>query len=48
MGAMGGKAWLEGNGFGGSRFMVAVPEMSDTLDSTSPEAGVMSEAGPDS
>jgi signal transduction histidine kinase len=48
MDAMGGRVWLESNGFGGSRFMVAVPEMSDTTASTKgPEAGVMSETGPD-
>jgi signal transduction histidine kinase len=48
MGAMGGRVWLESNGFGGSRFMVAVPEMRQTGEGTAgPEAGVMSEAGPD-
>lgn len=26
MGAMGGRVWVEGNGFGGSRFVVALPE----------------------
>ncbi|MGD0017934.1 MAG: HAMP domain-containing sensor histidine kinase [Candidatus Limnocylindrales bacterium] len=46
MNAMGGRVWLESNGYGGSRFMVAVPEMRDTSeDSGGPEAGVMSEAG---
>ncbi|MGZ6274098.1 MAG: GAF domain-containing sensor histidine kinase [Candidatus Limnocylindrales bacterium] len=46
--AMGGRVWLEPNGFGGSRFMVAVPEMRQTGgDSAGPEAGVMSEAGPE-
>ncbi len=46
--AMGGRVWLEPNGFGGSRFMVAVPEMRQTgEDSAGPEAGVMSEAGPE-
>jgi signal transduction histidine kinase len=46
MNAMGGRVWLESNGFGGSRFMVAVPEMRDTSgDGGGPEAGVMSEAG---
>jgi hypothetical protein len=25
MGAMGGRVWLEGNGYGGSRFMLALP-----------------------
>ena len=46
MNAMGGRVWLESNGYGGSRFMVAVPEMRDTSgDSDGPEAGVMSEAG---
>jgi signal transduction histidine kinase len=48
MGAMGGRVWLESNGFGGSRFMVAVPEMRQTGEGTAgPEAGVMSEAGPE-
>jgi signal transduction histidine kinase len=46
MSAMGGRVWLEGNGFGGSRFMVAVPRMLHTdNDDGGPEAGVMSEAG---
>jgi signal transduction histidine kinase len=46
MSAMGGRVWLEGNGFGGSRFMVAVPRMLHTdVGDTGPEAGVMSEAG---
>jgi signal transduction histidine kinase len=45
MDAMGGRVWLEANGFGGSRFMVAVPEMSETLRSAGPEAGAMSESG---
>jgi signal transduction histidine kinase len=46
MNAMGGRVWLEPNGYGGSRFMVAVPEMRDTSgDGEGPEAGVMSEAG---
>jgi len=46
--AMGGRVWLEPNGFGGSKFMVAVPEMRQTgAGSASPEAGVMSEAGPE-
>ncbi len=48
MNAMGGRVWLESNGYGGSRFMVAVPEMRDTSgDGDGPEAGVMSEAGSD-
>jgi len=48
MNAMGGRVWLESNGYGGSRFMVAVPEMRDTSgDAGGPEAGVMSEAGSD-
>jgi len=48
MNAMGGRVWLESNGYGGSRFMVAVPEMSETLgDAGGPEAGVMSETGSD-
>ena len=48
MNAMGGRVWLESNGDGGSRFMVAVPEMRDTSgDHDGPEAGVMSEAGSD-
>jgi len=47
MGAMGGRVWLESNGYGGSRFMVAVPEMRHTdANIAGPEAGVMSEAGP--
>jgi signal transduction histidine kinase len=46
MDAMGGRVWLESNGYGGSRFMVAIPEMRDTADGDSgPEAGVMSEGG---
>jgi signal transduction histidine kinase len=45
MDAMGGRVWLEANGFGGSRFMVAVPQMSETLPSAGPEAGAMSESG---
>ena len=46
MAAMGGRVWLESNGYGGSRFMVAIPEMRDTADGESgPEAGVMSEGG---
>jgi signal transduction histidine kinase len=49
MAAMGGRVWLESNGYGGSRFMVAVPEMRQTGSSTGgPEAGVMSETGPES
>jgi len=47
MDSMGGRVWLEPNGVGGSRFMVAVPEMPHTGDPGAPEAGVMSEAGPD-
>jgi signal transduction histidine kinase len=48
MAAMGGRVWLEANGFGGSRFMVAVPEMRQTDESSAgPEAGAMSEAGPE-
>ncbi len=48
MGAMGGRVWLESNGYGGSQFMVAIPEMRQTDgDSGHPEAGVMSEAGPE-
>ena len=46
MAAMGGRVWLESNGYGGSRFMVAIPEMRDTADGErGPEAGVMSEGG---
>jgi signal transduction histidine kinase len=46
--AMGGRVWIEKNGFGGSRFMVAVPEMRQTDESNAgPEAGAMSEAGPE-
>src|SRR5664280_3388767 len=48
MAAMGGRVWLESNGYGGSRFMVAVPEMRQTGGNTGgPEAGVMSETGPE-
>jgi signal transduction histidine kinase len=48
MDAMGGRVWLESNGDGGSRFMVAVPEMRHTdASSAGPEAGVMSETGPE-
>jgi signal transduction histidine kinase len=48
MDGMGGRVWLESNGYGGSRFMVSVPEMRQTdADTMGPEAGVMSEAGPD-
>jgi signal transduction histidine kinase len=48
MAAMGGRVWLESNGYGGSRFMVAVPEMRQTaVDTGGPEAGVMSETGPE-
>jgi signal transduction histidine kinase len=48
MAAMGGRVWLESNGYGGSRFMVAVPQMRHTDEGTAgPEAGVMSEAGPE-
>jgi signal transduction histidine kinase len=47
MNAMGGRVWLESNGYGGSRFMVAVPEMRNTSTESGPEPGVMSEAGSD-
>jgi signal transduction histidine kinase len=48
MTAMGGRVWLESNGYGGSRFMVAVPQMRQTdASSAGPEAGVMSETGPE-
>jgi signal transduction histidine kinase len=47
MNAMGGRVWLESNGYGGSRFMVAVPEMRNTSADGGPEPGVMSEAGSD-
>ena len=48
MDAMGGRVWLESNGYGGSRFMVGVPEMRHTDTTTvGPEAGAMSEAGPE-
>jgi signal transduction histidine kinase len=48
MDAMGGRVWLESNGYGGSRFMVGVPEMRHTDATTAgPEAGTMSEAGPE-
>jgi signal transduction histidine kinase len=29
MDAMGGRVWIEGNGFGGSRFVVALPEAAE-------------------
>ncbi|MGD0861695.1 MAG: ATP-binding protein [Candidatus Limnocylindrales bacterium] len=45
--AMGGRVWLESNGSGGSRFMVAVPEMRETSRDGGPEPGIMSEAGSD-
>jgi signal transduction histidine kinase len=46
--AMGGRVWLEPNGYDGSRFVVAVPEMRQTdQGSAGPEAGAMSEAGPE-
>ena len=49
MDAMGGRVWLESNGYGGSRFMVAVPKMRETEDGGDGlEAGAMSEAGPES
>jgi signal transduction histidine kinase len=49
MTAMRGRVWLESNGYGGSRFVVAVPEISETAGSASgPEAGAMLEAGPES
>jgi phosphotransferase system enzyme I (PtsP) len=48
MDAMGVRVWLESNGYGGSRFVVAVPEMRHTdASSADPEAGVMSESGPE-
>jgi len=48
MAAMGGRVWLESNGYGGSRFMVAVPEMRQTGNEPGgPEAGVTSETGPE-
>jgi signal transduction histidine kinase len=48
MAAMGGRVWIEPNGVGGSRFMVAVPEMRQTDGGNAgPEAGAMSEAGPE-
>jgi signal transduction histidine kinase len=48
MDAMGGRVWLESNGYGGSRFMVGLPEMRHTDATTAgPEAGTMSEAGPE-
>ncbi len=48
MDGMGGRVWLESNGYGGSRFMVAIPQMRQTdPDTAGPEAGVMSEAGPE-
>jgi len=48
MDGMGGRIWLESNGYGGSRFMVAVPKIRNTEDgSDGLEAGVMSEVGPE-
>ena len=48
MDGMGGRIWLESNGYGGSRFMVAIPKMRETAgDSDGPEAGVRSEVGPE-
>jgi len=47
MDAMGGRVWLETNGFGGSRFMVGVPAAGKDSNSGAREAGVMSEAGPE-
>jgi signal transduction histidine kinase len=48
MDAMGGRVWLESNGYGGSRFVVAVPQMRHTeAGSAGPEAGVMSEMAPE-
>jgi signal transduction histidine kinase len=47
MDGMGGRVWLESNGYGGSRFVVAVPKMRETDGSDGPEAGVMSEVGPE-
>jgi signal transduction histidine kinase len=44
MTAMGGRVWLESNGYGGSRFMVAVPQKRQTTGGAL-EAGVMSEDG---
>ena len=49
MTAMRGRVWLESNGYGGSRFVVAVPEISETsTNAPGPEAGAMLEAGPES
>ncbi|HEX7591868.1 MAG TPA: ATP-binding protein [Candidatus Limnocylindrales bacterium] len=48
MDAMGGRVWLESNGYGGSRFVVAVPQMRHTeAGSAAPEAGSMSEMCPE-
>jgi signal transduction histidine kinase len=48
MSAMGGSVWLESNGYGGSRFMVAVPRMRHTDETNAgPEAGFMSENAPE-
>ena len=45
MTAMGGRVWLESNGGGGSRFMVAVPRAPEAKGPAEPEAGVMFEGG---
>jgi signal transduction histidine kinase len=48
MDGMGGRVWLESNGYGGSRFMVAVPKMRQTDGGGAGlEAGAMSEVGPE-
>ena len=48
MDGMGGRVWLESNGYGGSRFMVAVPKMRQTGEGGAGlEAGAMSEVGPE-
>ena len=48
MSAMRGRVWLESNGYGGSRFVVAVPQIGETGGkATGPEAGAMLEGGPE-
>jgi signal transduction histidine kinase len=48
MTAMRGRIWLESNGYGGSRFVVAVPQIGETGgEPAGPEAGAMLEGGPE-
>ncbi|MGA2513109.1 MAG: ATP-binding protein [Candidatus Limnocylindrales bacterium] len=48
MDAMGGRVWLESNECGGSRFVVAVPEIGSADDRSGQEPGAPPEAGPES